>query len=148
MCMKDNFDEPFEIKFVEDHDLNRPHFYIYNSLLDSDLFNAHEVLLLIHLIGFADNNVPNQINTTVISINKLSKKTGISKATVCKYIKSLEEKGVLIKKNRISKENGYISNVYDILNFISVWDCTTLDELKKETDRIKKEVENGGRVKI
>lgn len=139
--MKYNFDEPFEIEPVENNDPNRPYFYIYNGLLDSELFNAHEVLLLIHLIGFADNNETNQINTSVISINKLSKKTGISKATVCKYIKSLEEKGVLIKKNRISKENGYIANVYDILNFTSVWDCKTLNELKEETDKIK------GRVK-
>ena len=101
------------------------------------------MLLLVHLIAFADNNDIDQVNTTVISINKLSKKTGISKATVCKYIKSLEEKGVLIKKNRVSKENGYIANVYEILNFTSVWDCVTLDELKKETDKIKGGIENG-----
>lgn len=140
--MKNNFDESFEIALKEDANPNRTCFYIYNGLLDSQLFNAHEVLLLVHLIGFADNSEPNQINTTVISINKLSKKTGISKATVCKYIKTLEEKGVLIKKNRISEENGYIANVYDILNFTSVWDCTTLDELKKETDKIKGGIEN------
>lgn len=146
--MENNFDEPFEIVLEEDRNPNRGSFYIYNGLLDSQLFSAHEVLLLVHLIGFANNNEINQINTTVISINKLSKKTGISKATVCKYIKSLEEKGVLIKKNRISKENGYIANVYDILNFTSVWDCTTLDELKEETNRIKGRIENGRRVKI
>lgn len=142
--MEDNFEEPFEVTLEEDRDPSRTSFYIYNGLLDSQLFNAHEVLILVHLIGFADNNEIDQINRTVISINKLSKKTGISKATVCKYIKSLEEKGVLIKKNRVSKENGYIANVYDILNFISVWDCTTLDELKKETDKIKGGIENGG----
>lgn len=142
--MEDNFEEPFEVTLEEDRDPSRTSFYIYNGLLDSQLFNAHEVLILVHLIGFADNNEIDQINRTVISINKLSKKAGISKATVCKYIKSLEEKGVLIKKNRVSKENGYIANVYDILNFISVWDCTTLDELKKETDKIKGGIENGG----
>lgn len=142
--MEENFEEPFEFTLEEGRDPSRTSFYIYNGLLDSQLFNAHEVLLLVHLIGFADNNDIDQINTTVISINKLSKKTGISKATVCKYIKSLEEKGVLIKKNRVSKENGYIANVYDILNFTSVWDCATLDELKKETDKIKGGIENGG----
>lgn len=142
--MVDYFDEPFEVVHKEKEDSNRTSFSIYHGLLDSQLFNAHEVLLLIHLIGFADNNDIDQINTTVISINKLSKKTGISKATVCKYIKSLEEKGVLMKKNRISKENGYIANIYDILNFTSVWDCVTLDELKRETDKIKGGIENGG----
>ena len=129
--------ELFETVLEKSNDYNSSSVYIYNGLLDSQLFNAHEVLLLVHLIGFANNNELNQINTTIISINKLSKKTGISKATVCKYIRSLEEKGVLVKKNRISKESGYIANVYDILNFTSVWDCMTLDELKEETDKIK-----------
>lgn len=138
--MEDNFNEPLQIKLVENNDSNRPHFYIYNGLLDSDLFNANEVMLIIHLIAFADNSEPNQINTTTISITKLSQKLGISKATVCKYIKLLENKGVLIKKSRISEDNGYLSNTYEILNYNSVWDCETLDELKKETDKIKSEV--------
>ena len=143
--MKDNFDEPFEIKLVEDNNPNRPHFYIYNGLLDSELFNANEVMLIIHLIAFADNSEPNQINTTTISINKLSQKLGMSKSTVCKYIKLLENKGVLIKKNRVSEDNGYLSNTYEVLNFISVWDCETLEELKQETDKIKNEVLINGR---
>ncbi len=138
--MEDNFNEPLQIKLVENNDPNRPHFYIYNGLLDSDLFNANEIMLIIHLIAFADNSEPNQINTTTISITKLSQKLGISKATVCKYIKLLENKGVLIKKSRVSEDNGYLSNEYEILNYNSVWDCKTLDELKKETDKIKSEV--------
>lgn len=52
----------------------------------------------------------------------------------------LENKGVLIKKSRVSEDNGYLSNEYEILNYNSVWDCKTLDELKKETDKIKSEV--------
>lgn len=138
--MEDNFNEPFQIKLVEDNDPNRPHFYIYNGLLDSNLFNANEIMLIIHLIAFADNSEPNQINTTTISITKLSQKLGISKATVCKYIKLLENKGVLIKQSRVSEDNGYLSNTYEILNYNSVWDCETLEELKKETDKIKGEV--------
>lgn len=70
--MEDNFNEPLQIKLVENNDPNRPHFYIYNGLLDSDLFNANEIMLIIHLIAFADNSEPNQINTTTISITKLS----------------------------------------------------------------------------
>lgn len=138
--MENNFNEPFEIQLIEDSNPDRPHFYIYTGLLNSDLFNANEVMLIIHLIAFADNSEPNQVNITTISINKLSQKLGISKSTVCKYIKLLENKGVLIKKSRISKDNGYLSNTYEILNYNSVWDCETLEELKKETDKIKNEV--------
>lgn len=135
--MKNNFNKPFQIELVEDNNPDRSFFYIYNGLLDSDLFNASEIMLIIHLIAFSDNSQPNQINTTTISINKLSQKLGISKATVCKYIKLLENKGVLIKKSRVSEDNGYLSNTYEILNFNSVWDCKTLEKLKKETDKIK-----------
>ena len=138
--MEDNFDKPFKIKLIEDNNPSRSHFYIYNGLLNSDLFNANELILIIHLIAFADNSKPNQINTTTISINKLSQKLGMSKATVCKYIKLLENKGVLVKKSRISEDNGYLSNTYEILNYNSVWDCETLEELKEETDKIKSEV--------
>lgn len=143
--MKDNFDEPFEIRIKEDNDPNRPHFYIYSGLLDSDLFNINEIMLIIHLIAFADNSDSNQINTVTISINKLRKILKISKTTICKYIKSLEKKGVLVKKNRVSEDNGCLANIYEILNYTSVWDCQTLDDLKKETNRIKMEVQGSGR---
>lgn len=143
--MKDNFNETFEIKLIKDNNPNRRHFYIYNGLLDSDLFNANEIMLIIHLIAFAKNSEPNQINTTTISINKLSQKLGVSKSTICKYIKLLERKGVLIKEKRVSEDNGFLSNAYEILNYNSVWDCETLEELKKETDKIKSEVSRNGR---
>lgn len=137
--MKDDFDQPFEVRLKEDNDPNRPHFYLYNGLITSQLFNTRELVLLIYLIASADNSEPNQINTATISINKLSQMTKISKATIHKYIKLLEEKGVLIKKKHISEDNGYLANTYEILNFVSVWDCKTLDELKEETNRIKSE---------
>ena len=138
--MEDNFNEPFQIELIENNDPNRLHFYVYNGLLDSDLFNANEIMLIIHLIAFADNSGPNHIGTTTISINRLSQKLGMSKATVCKYIKLLENKGVLIKKIRVSEDNGYLSNTYEILNYNSVWDCKTIEELREETDKIKDEV--------
>lgn len=137
--MKDDFERPFEVKIKENNDPSRPHFYLCNGLITSKLFSTREVMLLIYLIAFADNNEPNQINTTTISINKLSQRTKVSKATIYKYIKLLEEKGVLIKKKHISEDNGYLANTYQILNFVSVWNCKTLDELKKETNRIKSE---------
>lgn len=133
-----DFDEPFEVRIEEDNDPNRPHFYLYNGLLTSPLFNAHETILLIYLIASSDNNEPDQINIATISVNELSKKTGMNKAMVSKYIKSLEKKGVVIRKNSISGEDGCVANTYEILNFISVWDCKTLDKLKKETNKIKK----------
>ena len=138
--MEKNSGKPFKIVLHTYDKPDKPHFYIYSGLMESPLFNAHEILLLIHLIGFSDNNAPNQVIETTISINKLSQKTKISKATVCKYIKSLEEKGVLLKKIHITEDCGYLTNTYEIMNFVSVWDCQTLEELKEKTEKIKREV--------
>ena len=132
--------EPFEMRLMEDNAPDRPHFYIYDGLMTSKLFNTYEKILLIHLIGFAHDSESNNINTVSISTNKLKQKLGMSSAAVHKYIRLLEEKGVLVKKDPISEEDDDFDNTYEILNYISVWDCKTLDELKKETDRIKKEV--------
>ena len=136
--MKYDLDKPFEVRILEDNDPDRPRFYIYTGLLDSDLFNADETILIIYLIASAYDNEINTINTTAISINKLSQKLGMSRVDVHKHIKSLEEKGVLVKKGSVSDDD-HFDNIYMILNYISVWDCKTLDELKKETDRIKKQ---------
>jgi len=138
--MKYDLDKPFEVRILEDNDPDRPRFYIYTGLLDSDLFNADETILIIYLIASAYDNEINTINTTAISINKLSQKLGMSRVDVHKHIKSLEEKGVLVKKGPISEDNDHFDNIYEILNHISVWDCKTLDELKKVTDRIKRRV--------
>ena len=136
--MEYDLDEPFEVRLLEDNDPNRPHFYLYTGLLDSALFNADETILIIYLIASAYNNDTDTINTTAISMNRLSQQLGMSRVDVRKYIKVLEEKGVLVKKGSVSDDD-HFDNIYMILNYISVWDCKTLDELKKETDRIKKQ---------
>lgn len=136
--------EPFQVRPIEDNAPDRPHFYIYDGLLTSKLFNSHETMLLIYLIGFAHDSETNNTNTISISTNKLRQKLGMSSAAVHKYIRSLEEKGVLVKKGPISEEDDDCDNTYEILNYVSVWDCETLDELKKETDRIKREVQCDG----
>lgn len=138
--MENGFNEPFEVAVNEDSNNDRPHFDIYHGMILSELFNGDEKMLLMQLIASADNSNPNQINTTTISVNKLSRETGKGKTAVYKYIQSLEEKGVLIKENPVPEDNGSITDTYKILNFESVWDCRTLDELKKETDRIKSEL--------
>lgn len=133
------FDEPFEVRLLEDDSPDRPYFYVYTGLLESDLFNANETILIIYLIASAYDNEIDTVNTITINIDEASQMLGVSRADVCKYIKSLEKKGILFKKDPVPEDNECFDGTYDILNYISVWDCKTLDELKKETDRIKRE---------
>ena len=107
--------------------------------MDSLLFNGYEKLLLIYFLTHSTMEI-NTINTTTVSVKKLNESTKISKPTIYKRIKDLEEKGVLIKEKNISIDNGNTANTYKILNYTTVWNCKTLEELKKETDKIKREV--------
>ena len=128
-----------EIEWNESNNTNKPSMKIYDSLMDSLLFNGYEKLLLIYFLTHSTMEI-NTINTTTVSVKKLNESTKISKPTIYKRIKDLEEKGVLIKEKNISIDNGNTANTYKILNYTTVWNCKTLEELKKETDKIKREV--------
>lgn len=132
-------DEQFEVRLCTDNNPDRAYVEIYNGLLDSLLFDGYDKLILIYLMTQSTYEI-NSINTITISMRKLCESTQISKPTIYKHIKNLEEKGVLIKQNNSTADNGNTANTYKILNYISVWDCETLEELKKETDKIKGEV--------
>lgn len=86
-------EEHFKVIINENFNSDRPHFDICIGMIYSMLFNSEEKILLMHLIASADNSNPNQINTTTISVTKLSKELGKSKPGVFRYIKSLEKKG-------------------------------------------------------
>ena len=112
--MKYDLDKPFEVRILEDNDPDRPRFYIYTGLLDSDLFNADETILIIYLIASAYDNEINTINTTAISINKLSQKLGMSRVDVHKHIKSLEEKGVDLIAAEDTRHSRKLLNYFEI----------------------------------
>lgn len=134
--------ELFKVELYEDNNSNRPYIEIYNGLLDSQLFDRYETMLLIHLLAHSAAEI-DTICSATMSINEISKKTRISKPTLLRRIKRLEEKGILIKQKNFSLHNGIGANTYKILNYISAWDCKTLEELKEVTDKIKKEFEIG-----
>ena len=93
--MKYDLDKPFEVRILEDNDPDRPRFYIYTGLLDSDLFNADETILIIYLIASAYDNEINTINTTAISINRVSQKLGMSRVDVEAELKVGEKVNVI-----------------------------------------------------
>lgn len=144
MKHKTKYDEPFEVTIYEDVDPNRPYIEVYDGLIDSLLIDWFDKLLIIYLMMSSDTSKINCVNTATVSIREICQKTKISKPTICKHIKILEEKGIIIKQENNTSNNRRIANTYKLLNYISVWDCKTLDELKNVTNKIKSEVlENG-----
>ncbi len=136
--------EPFEVIVYEDNDPNRPYIEVYNGLIDSLLLDGIDKLLVIYFMMFSDTSEIDCVNTSTVSISKICKMIKMSKPTVCKHIKNLEEKGILIKKENSTPNNRRTANTYKLLNYVSVWDCKTLEELKKVTDKIKSEVLKNG----
>lgn len=82
-------------------------FWIENSLIDRDDLNPYEKLLYMTLARYCDNN-----GKCFPSLETLMKATGINtRATLTKYLKSLEEKELIF----IVRENGK-SNIYYLKN--------------------------------
>lgn len=134
-------DEPFEVRLVEDNNPDRQGTNIYTGIMDSPLFDIYEKMLIICLLVKSNSEAEiDTINTVTISINELNKLLPTSKNGTYKSIKLLEEKGVLIKERAVSSSGGNRENTYKVLNYFSVWDSTTLDELKENTDKIKREM--------
>ena len=102
-------DEPFEVRLVGDNDPDRPGTSIYSGVMESPLLNMYEMLLVICMLVKSNNEIEiDTVNTVTVSINELRKITKMSKKNICKDIKSLEEKGVLIKEKDVSPNDGNI----------------------------------------
>lgn len=92
----------------------KPFTIIKNAIIDSEnILNEHEKLLYIVLLRYGNKAFP--------SLATLSKKCGFSKRTVQRTIDTLIEKGLLKKKNRISKKSGNTSNVYTLIDNDKIW---------------------------
>lgn len=131
--------EEFIVQVYQDDDPNRPHIKVYNGLIDSQLYDIYEKLLIIYLLLYSTANI-DTVCTATISINNLARASQTSKATIRRRLKSLAEKGILIKQKNILPNKSADANTYKVLNYISVWDCRTLSELKEETDKLKSEI--------
>lgn len=92
----------------------KPFTMVKNSIIDSEeILNEHEKILYVVLLRYGDKAFP--------SLTTLSKKCGFSKKTAQRTINTLIEKGLLKKKNRMSKKNGNTSNIYTLLDNDKIW---------------------------
>lgn len=92
----------------------KPFTMIKNAIIDSEeILNEHEKMLYIVLLRYGNKAFP--------SLSTLSKKCGFSKSTAQRSIDALIEKGLLKKKNRVSKKTGNTSNVYTLIDNDKIW---------------------------
>lgn len=92
----------------------KPFTMVKNVIIDSEsILSDHEKLLYIVLLRYGNKAFP--------SLATLSRKCGFSKRTVQRTIDTLAEKGLLKKRNRVSKKSGNTSNVYILIDNDRIW---------------------------
>lgn len=108
----------------------RPFVMIYHDFIKSDILTWNEKELYIILLMYTDKE-----NKCFPSISTLCKISGKSKNTVIKSLKGLEEKKLLKKEKRVTK-NGQTSNLYILYDFDDLLNVKNNRIEKQEQDAI------------
>lgn len=105
-----------------------PFVILSHNFIKWEILNWNEKDIYIILLMYADSELK-----CFPSINTLCRVSGKSNKTVIKALKGLEEKHLLKKENRITK-NGQSSNLYTLYDFESVWETESIEQVSKIVD--------------
>ena len=105
-----------------------PFVILSHNFIKWEILNWNEKDIYIILLMYADSE-----QKCFPSINTLCRVSGKSNKTVIKALKGLEEKHLLKKENRITK-NGQSSNLYTLYDFESVWEAESIEQVSKIVD--------------
>lgn len=110
-----------ELKYKRKH----PFVILSHNFIKWEMLNWNEKDIYIILLMYADSE-----QKCFPSINTLCRVSGKSNKTVIKALKGLEEKHLLKKENRITK-NGQSSNLYTLYDFESVWEAENIEQVSE-----------------
>lgn len=122
----------------------------HNEFIDSKLLSGYEKLVFIAI----KRHLNSESSQAFPSIKTICSHTGLSKPTVVKAIKSLEEKEILAVEHRESEERGHMSNLYTLMDYKEMWKAPSAKDMKaiaktKQYEWAKQIIEAaGGRVVI
>lgn len=122
----------------------------HNEFIDSKLLSGYEKLVFIAI----KRHLNSESSQAFPSIKTICSHTGLSKPTVIKAIKSLEDKKILAVEHRESEERGYMSNLYTLMDYKEMWKAPSAKDMKaiaktKQYEWAKQIIEAaGGRVVI
>lgn len=100
-----------------------PFVILSHNFIKWDMLNWNEKDIYIILLMYADSD-----QKCFPSINTLCRVSGKSNKTVIKALKGLEDKHLLKKEARITK-NGQSSNLYTLYDFESVWEAESIEQV-------------------
>ena len=93
--------------FIKDSRRRRGWFWLDNEVFEVDL-DPYSFKVYAYLVRIADRCS----EVATISTRKLAEKLKMSRQRVRKALKTLEEKGLIIKKQRVSENGNYYANLY------------------------------------
>lgn len=94
-----------------------------HNFIKCGMLNWNEKDIYIILLMYADSD-----QKCFPSINTLCRVSGKSNKTVIKALKGLENKHLLKKEARITK-NGQSSNIYTLYDFESIWEAESIEQI-------------------
>ena len=100
-----------------------PFVILSHNFIKCGMLNWNEKDIYIILLMYADSD-----QKCFPSINTLCRISGKSNKTVIKALKGLEDKNLLKKEARITK-NGQSSNLYTLYDFESVWEAESIEQI-------------------
>jgi len=87
------------------------YFNSLSAIFDEDMLSCHQAIAVyVYLCRCADKN-----GQSVPSYDTIAAKCHISRRTVSKALKELQEKKLLRKENRTNEDGGNTSNLYTLL---------------------------------
>jgi DNA-binding transcriptional ArsR family regulator len=89
------------------------YFRVENETIDDEGLTGYKLLTYIVLCRYADNKT----GECYPSYNKIAENMGVSRPTVIKYIKQLEDDGIITKKKNKNNNQQFYNNVYYINSF-------------------------------
>lgn len=122
----------------------------HNEFIDSELLSGYEKLVFMAI----KRHLNSESSQAFPSIKTICSHTGLSKPTVIKAIKSLEDKEILTVEHRESEDHGHMSNLYTLMDFKEIWKAPSAKDMKaiaktKQYEWAKQIIEAaGGRVVI
>lgn len=120
----------------------------HNEFIDSELLSGYEKLVFMAI----KRHLNSESSQAFPSIKTICSHTGLSKPTVIKAIKSLEDKEILTVEHRESEDRGHMSNLYTLMDFKEIWKASSAKDMKavaktKQYEWAKQIIEAaGGRV--
>ncbi len=102
-----------------------PFIILSHNFIKWKMLDWNEKDIYIILMMYADNE-----QKCFPSIDTLCKVSGKSNKTVIKALKGLEDKHLLKKETRITK-NGQSSNLYTLYDFESVWEAESIEQVSE-----------------